>query len=157
MSKSKKNTNKQKEQDTSNKNELVKDDELKTNKIESDGIIPDEILETIPIEERGKVVSIIKKSMISSVSKRTNPIAEKITPEHITTLIENSSVVDKRDRTERKSERNYNLILIIIGLVFVSFLVIFLQKNINLLITIITAILSFIGGFGFGKSQKNKD
>lgn len=119
-------------------------------------IIPEEVLEAIPEEDRGKVVSIIRQSMFSGITRRTNPIADKITPEHITTLIRNSDESDKRDRFERKSERSYNLILIMIGLAFIGFLIVFLQSNMNLLITIITAILSFIGGFGFGKSQ-NKD
>lgn len=119
-------------------------------------IIPEEVLEAIPEEDRGKVVSIIRQSMFSGITRRTNPIADKITPEHITTLIRNSDESDKRDRFERKSERSYNLILIMIGLAFIGFLIVFLQSNMNLLITIITVILSFIGGFGFGKSQ-NKD
>jgi len=121
------------------------------------GVIPDEVLDAIPEEDRGKVFSIIKQSMFSEITRRSNPIAEKITPEHITTLISNSDKTDIRDRDERKSEKNYNLILIIIGLVFIGFLIVFLQKNMNLLITIITAILSFIGGFGFGKSQHKDD
>ncbi|MGB0949100.1 MAG: hypothetical protein ACPGU0_03210 [Marinirhabdus sp.] len=116
--------------------------------------IPEEILDAIPAEDRGKFVSIMQQSMFASISRRKNPLTEKITTEHITTLISNSDKNDKRDRQERKSERNYNLILILIGLVFIGFLVVFLQTNIDLLITVITAILSFIGGFGFGKSAK---
>ncbi|NLP59395.1 YrzE family protein [Lutibacter sp. B1] len=135
----------------------IEKEEIKSEKtnIDSEGIIPDEILEAIPEEERGKVVSIIKQSMFSGISRRSNPIADKITPDHITTLISNSDENDKRDRVERKSERNYNLILIVIGLLFIGFLIVYLQSNLSLLITIITAILSFIGGFGFGKSQKS--
>ena len=137
----------------------IEKEEIKSEKtnIDSEGIIPDEILEAIPEEERGKVVSIIKQSMFSGISRRSNPIADKITPDHITTLISNSDENDKRDRVERKSERNYNLILIVIGLLFIGFLIVYLQSNLSLLITIITAILSFIGGFGFGKSQKSSE
>lgn len=139
-------------------NETVeKTEKTKTSKDSSDlGIIPDDVLEAIPEEERGKVVSIIKQSMFSGISRRSNPIADKITPDHITTLINNSDESDKRDRSERKSERNYNLILVLIGIVFIGFLIVFLHSDMNLLITIITAILSFVGGFGFGKSQKKK-
>jgi len=35
--------------------------------------IPDEILESIPVEDRGKIVSIIKQSMFSGVMRRGNP------------------------------------------------------------------------------------
>ena len=120
-------------------------------------IIPEELLQSIPVEERGKMVSIIKQSMFSGVVKRNNPISEKITEEHITKLIENSDEQDKRDRKERNVDKYFSLILIIIALVFVGFLIVFLQSNEKLLITIITAIFSFIGGFGLGKSLKKQD
>lgn len=76
-------------------------------------VIPEEILDAIPEEERGKVASIIKETMISGVMRRSNPIADKITTEHITQLISKSDNYDKRDRDERKSERNYNLFLVL--------------------------------------------
>ncbi len=95
--------------------------------------------------------------MVSGVMRRSNPIADKITTEHITQLISKSDVQDKRDREERKGERNYNLYLIVIGLVFVGFLIVFLQKNEDLLIKIVIAIISFVGGFGFGQSRKKKE
>lgn len=136
--------------------DLEKKSNAESNKSASEDIIPDEILEAIPEEERGKFAGIIRQTMISGVMKRSNPIAEKITSEHITQLITKSDDQDKRDRDERKGERNYNLILIIIALVFVGFLIVFLQKNEDLLVKVIIGIISFIGGFGFGKSKKNK-
>ncbi len=125
--------------------------------LNSEGIIPNEILESIPEEDRGRVSSIIKQTMVSGVMRRGNPIADKITTEHITQLISKSDELDKRDREERKGERKYNLLLILIGLIFVGFLIIFLQSNENLLIKIVIGIISFIGGFGFGQSRIKKD
>lgn len=72
----------------------------------TEGIIPEEILKVIPEEDRGRVASIIKETMISGVMRRSNPIADKITTEHITQLISKSDDQDKRDREERKGERN---------------------------------------------------
>ena len=92
--------------------------------------------------------------MISGVMRGNNPIAEKITSDHISDLIKKSDDHDIRDREERKGERNYNLLLIIIGLVFIGFLIVFLQSNEDLLIKIVIGIISFIGGFGFGKTVK---
>lgn len=132
----------------------VEDSEDK--RTESEQIIPDEILEAIPEEDRGKVAGIIRQTMISGVMRRSNPIADKITSDHITQLISKSDEQDIRDRTERKGERNYNLILIIIALVFIGFLIIFLQSNEDLLIKIVIGIISFVGGFGFGQSRKYK-
>ncbi len=134
----------------------AKNESLKSSDSQNE-IIPEEILEAIPEEDRGKVASIIKQTMISGVMRRSNPIAEKITPEHITQIITKSDNQDIRDRSERKSERNYNLVLIVIGLVFIGFLIVFLQDNEDLLIKIVIGIISFIGGFGFGQSKKKKE
>lgn len=95
--------------------------------------------------------------MISGVMKRNNPLADKITTDHITQIISKSDEQDKRDREERKGERNYNLILIVIGLFFIGFLIVFLQANEDLLIKIVIGIISFVGGFGFGQSRKKKE
>ncbi len=145
--------------DDKNKNEDRELDEPsdKREDSSSDEIIPEEVLDAIPEEDRGKVASIIKQTMISGVMRRSNPIAEKITPEHISQIISKSDDQDKRDRQERKGERNYNLLLIVIALLFVGFLIVFLQSNEDLLLKIVIGIISFVGGFGFGQSRKKKE
>lgn len=139
---------------TNQEDELKKDEQEKSL---SEEIIPEEILDAIPEEDRGRVASIIKQTMVSGVMRRSNPIADKITTEHITQLISRSDDHDKRDRKERKGERNYNLLLVIIGLVFIGFLIVFLQQNEDLLIKIVIGIISFVGGFGFGQTRKKKE
>jgi hypothetical protein len=133
-----------------------KENDKKSSPDNSESIIPDEILEAIPEEDRGRVASIIQQTMISGVMRRSNPIAEKITPEHITDIIDKSDKQDIRDREDRKSDKRYNLTLIILGLIFIGFLIVFLQSNEELLIKIIIGIVSFLGGFGFGRSGKLK-
>jgi hypothetical protein len=71
----------------------------------SNVFIPDEVLEAIPLEERGRVIRIMKQSMFSGVMRSGNPISEKITTEHITKLIDKSDNQDIRDREERKGQR----------------------------------------------------
>ena len=116
-------------------------------------IIPDDLLEAIPIEDRGRFKNVITKMMFSGVMKRGNPISEKITSEHISRLIENSNIQDERDRKERKSDKNYKIIFLLIGLFFLAFLIFFLKDDKELLYKIIIAVFSFIGGFGLGKQQ----
>jgi len=146
-----------------NKKDKNESSELANNPMEStkidigEEIIPQEILESIPAENRGKVVSIIKQSIFSGVMRRGNPISEKITEEHISKLIEKSDNQDLRDREERKSQRNYNLILIIIGLFFLGFLIVYLKEDKELLYKIIIAIISFVGGFGVGRTSFKKE
>lgn len=119
-------------------------------------IIPNEILDAIPEEDRGRVAGIIRQTMISGVMKRSNPIADKITTEHITELISKSDQRDQRDRKERVTDKYYNIALILIALIFIGFLIVFLQSNEDLLIKVVIGIVSFIGGFGFGKTKTSK-
>jgi len=123
----------------------------------TDNLIPDDILESIPVEDRGKVISIIKQSMFSGIMRRGNPISEKITEEHITKLIDKSDNQDVRDREERRSQRNYNLILLFSGLIFLGFLIVFLKDDKELLYKIIIAIISFVGGFGIGRTMTKRE
>lgn len=122
-----------------------------------DGIIPKEILESIPVEDRGKFISVFQQSMFSDVMSRSNPISEKITSEHITKLIDNADNQDIRDRAEIRSQRYYNLIIFIIGLIFLGFLIVFLKDDKDLLYKIIIAIISFVGGFGIGRTKHKKE
>lgn len=139
-------------------NPVVSEQPLPGNSQDPDlNMIPDEILESIPVEERGKVVSIFKQSMISGIMRRSNPIADKITPEHISKLIENSDEQDKRDRVERKGQQNYTLFLLITSLIFLGFLIVFLKNEQELLVKILLSIISFLGGFGLGKSRIKKE
>lgn len=147
-----------KEHKKENSESAKKSAENQSNKSElNEELIPEEILEAIPAEDRGKVVSIIKQSMFSGVMRRGNPISEKITEEHITKLIEKSDNQDVRDREERKSQRNYNLLLLIIGLVFLGFLIVYLKEDKELLYKIIIAIISFVGGFGIGRTMSKSE
>lgn len=120
-------------------------------------LIPEEILKDIPINERGKFAAIIKHTMFSGILRPRSPLSEKITSEHISEIIKRSDEQDKRDREEREKERRYNLLILIIALVFIGFLIVYLNKNENLLIKIIIGLVSFIGGYGFGKTKQKKE
>jgi len=123
-------------------------------KIGTSKVIPNEVLETIPDEERGRLFSIMKETMISSFMSNTDPIAEKITAEHISKVLDNANIQDERDRKERKSEKNYQIVYLLIGLAFIGFLIVYLKDDTELLYKIIIAIISFVGGFGVGKIRK---
>ncbi len=122
-----------------------------------ENIIPEEILKDIPTSERGKIAAIIKHTMVSGILSPQNPLSEKITSEHISEIIRRSDEQDIRDREERERERKYNLLVLIIALLFIAFLVIYLNKNEDLLVKIIIGMVSFIGGYGFGKTKQKAD
>jgi len=120
-----------------------------SNSDEEDSIIPDEILESIPKEDR----QMISRSLsIMGGMDMTSPIAKKITPEHIGVLINNSEKQDVRDSNDRNWKRGYHLVIMIFALGFVSFLVYLFKDNQAVLVPLITGILAFLGGLGVGKS-----
>lgn len=57
-----------------------------------------------------------------------DPVREKITPEHITKIIDNSDKQDERERKERFNQRIFNILIIVI----IIFLIFFLQSRIIL-------------------------
>lgn len=120
-----------------------------------DDLLPNEILESIPPEERGSLINVMLRSYSSGISSNFSPYSEKITSEHLTKIIENSDSQDKRDRLERKSERIYNLLLVIVGVLGIGTIIIIFKDDKDTLITIIGILLGFLGGFGFGKTKRN--
>ena len=124
-------------------------------KMEDAKAAQNEILDAVPCEERGRLISIMRESMFAGFMSSNDPISEKITTEHISKVLENTENQDKKDREERKSEKNYQIIFLLIGLAFIGFLIIFLKDDKDLLYKIIIAIISFIGGFGMGKIKKS--
>ncbi len=145
--------NEHKQHDISSNNEHDKDI-IGSNEISPESIIPEEILKDLPVNERGKIAAIIKHTMVSGFLRSQSPISEKITSEHISEIIKRSDEQDKRDREEFEKERKYNLLILIIALVFIAFLIVYLNKKEDLLIKIIIGLVSFIGGYGFGKTKQ---
>ena len=136
-----------------------KPQETESKRPQEEAINDFEILKDLPEEKREKVVTMMKESMsFMGVMNQQHPLMEKITSEHITDLIKNSDVEDQRDRQERKTERNFNLAILIIVLVIVIGLIIYLveKQEKSLLDSIIGAILGFGGGFGVGKYTKKR-
>ena len=128
-------------------NELVKSQEE-----DNGGIIRNELLEAVSDKDREKLITIIQETMFASVTKNSNSLTEKLTPEHITSIINNSDTHDKRDRDERKGQRKHHLLIFILSLAFLAFIIVFLKDDKELLYKIIIAIISFLGGVGIGKS-----
>ena len=77
-------------------------------------------------------------------------VAEKLTPEHISMMIQASAEDDKNARIGERRQQTFTFLYILLGLAFVVFLVIFLKDNPDLMFRIITAVVSFIGGLGTG-------
>ena len=80
-----------------------------------------------------------------------SPFLEKVTPEHVTQVIESNDMETKLTIEDRQKCRYFNVVYIILGLVALGFLVLTLQgSNPDLLEKLITIVLSFVGGMGAG-------
>jgi len=97
---------------------------------------------------------LIKRSI--SVTRHASPLGDKVTSDHITKLIDNSDSQDKRDRVERRCQRNYNLLILVIVLAFIIFHVVYFKDDKEILIPLVTSILSFVAGTGFGVGLSKK-
>lgn len=119
----------------------------------------DEILDALPQEQR----RIIERTMVSSVAMITksspeSEIANKITSEHITKMLENQEkAMDYSFKDEKYKNIFYGVIIFI--LLASTLCIILLLKDLpdtmeRVLTVLITAVISGLGGYGIGKGNK---
>jgi hypothetical protein len=84
--------------------------------------------------------------MVSSMDK----VADKLNPEHITTIIDNAEKEDVRKYNAFKMGKIIGLIIFLICIAF-SFSLLYIFKDSPHFPTILTGIFSFLGGLGVGK------
>lgn len=125
------------------------DDALNNEAIEE--VFPKEFLEAIPEEDRGRVKAVISQMMISSNVRPRNPLLNKITSEHITSILSNSNQQDERRWTDKNWDRLYKGVIFSISMVVVLVVIYVLRDNQEALKIVMTALLSFGAGFGVGK------
>jgi hypothetical protein len=101
-------------------------------------------------------VQMLGMSMGINIQDPNADIIDKITPEHIEMMIKASVEDDKAKNSERKRGQILNLAYLGIGLAFVSFLVVFLRSDQNLMLQVISLVVSFIGGMGAGISLSKR-
>lgn len=122
----------------------------------SDSRKPDETLAHLPHKEKKELIQTITR--FSGIFPPQHPIADKITPDHISALLQNTDTCDQRDREERQQERNYNfkvLVTVILSTILVCGLFIW-TKQTDFLKYFIGALFGFGGGFGVGKFYKKE-
>lgn len=91
--------------------------------------------------------------MMSISGPLPHPLMEKITPEHVSKIIESGDKENERAFQEQREGRHQNLIIFIITVVGLLALIVFLviMKENGLLLNLVIAILGFAGGIGVGK------
>src|SRR4051812_39451950 len=81
-------------------------DKESENDKDNEPVIPEEFLNELPPKDRKDFIQSFTR--ISGIFPPQNPLAKKITSEHISELLKISDASDQRDRQERCNERNHN-------------------------------------------------
>lgn len=120
---------------------------------DSDSSAPSEMLDKIPAGQRSTFVRSISSSFAQFIAPAINPIFEKVTSAHISTIIENAENERVRENEADKSRRLYQFAYFLIGLLAIIGLVVFftLTDNRDLIAAIITGALGFLGGLAAGR------
>lgn len=114
------------------------------------------IIEKLPPEEKKLITESFQLTMGSFSSSPITPIIKKLTPEHITKIIDSSDESDRRQYRFALWSRGYMTLYILIGIGLFIFLTIYLSKNqTDLYKSIIEVLVAFLGGFGVGTAYKS--
>jgi hypothetical protein len=140
------------------KENMLPDENKKEEKLDEKEItIPEEVLEKIPKEARSEFKRTLS-TMISAayMGPAPHPFTKKLTGEHITKIIDNVEKDEQRQFEYSKGERKMSLTIFFGILIPVTGLIIFftLLNKVEILVPLISAIIAFGGGYGFGKSRK---
>ena len=124
-----------------------------TGEIPASEVIPPEIASELPREMR---------QMIGVFAGHANPIAEKVTLEHISQLLSHSEADAKRTHESAKHARwERVLYAALIAAIFVFLLIFLGERDLDLLIDILsylgTAVVSFLGGLGWRNWGQGKE
>jgi hypothetical protein len=137
--------------DIQKENGNTKNGHEEENNKDGEPVIPEELLNELPPKDRKEFIQSVTR--ISGIFPQQNPLAKKITSEHISELLKISDASDQRDHQERSNERNYNfkvLVTVLIAIFLICVLFIWAKQE-EFLKYIIGAIIGFGGGFGVGK------
>lgn len=110
--------------------------------------IPEEVLERMPppVQE-----SIRETFGVITSGSMGNPIARKVTSEHVTKLIDNSEAESKRDFESETASRRYGMAYVLIAILsFFAFAVLFAESQPELFRQAMAFLATFAAGFAGG-------
>lgn len=115
-------------------------------------------IEKLPPDIQREII--LMMSSHRQVGAAPNPIAGKISGEHIGKLIDYSEKDSERGFKDGISDRRYSLVYFVLSLGFLAFLIVFLsQVDKALLLDVLKVLVGFLGGLGlgaYGMSRKKK-
>ena len=146
------------EQDLSLRENTVKDDLDNSEIAATESSIPKEIddaLNSIPDKEQARVARSIMSMQFGAISATPeNAISKKITSEHITQYLTDSSIAMKECFKERRDDKIFKGFALLVTLIFVVILIVLLKDKPSILEKIIYTIgglvAGCVGGYGYG-------
>lgn len=115
---------------------------------EIESVVPVEVLEKLPPTLRSQVSAFFASGQLQ------HPVLKHMTPAHLTDMISHVKDEGKRDFISRMAGQGVLFAIVVIALAFIIILVMLLKDSKDLLTTIITALLTFVGGLGLGKAWR---
>jgi hypothetical protein len=111
-----------------------------------------ELLKEAPPEVRKTFMGfMMRTSMGRSFPHPLYPLFDKFTSQHVDTFLKYNEEENIRDFKFASQSRWFHLVYVILGLLFLLFLIIYLMpSNKDLLINLIAILMALAGGFGFG-------
>ena len=110
-------------------------------------------------EEGKQTIEMLLQHQMSQMSIiEQNPVADKISEEHISDYLAGSKENMKLSYEDKKQTRNFMLIVMLMGLLSLIIVVFILKQMPETLDKVITAVISglsgALGGYGIGKKQQ---
>jgi len=113
--------------------------------------LDDEALKKVPPE----ILKIIEHRMLLlKYGPAPNPVAEKITENHITKILDNTAEENKRRARDKTQSRIFKFAAAVLAAGLFVFLTVFLKPDRDLYVEIIQLPAIFAGGFGAGYGVK---
>ncbi len=108
-------------------------------------VVPQEVLDKLPPEVKQQITLMMSHQRIGLPAP--NPLAAKITSEHIGTILENS----ERDSKREFDSKWFSLAYVICALGFLVFVFLYLPTvDKELFVEVLKLLLTFLGGLGTG-------
>ncbi len=119
-----------------------------------------EVMDKLPPELRAIITMQMQQSY--RFGSLPNPLTDKISPEHITKVIDNNAQESKQRYNDQNYARIYHIVVVIVFLTFGVFIIQALaDKNPQLVQSIFQIaaglVAGGIGGYGFGVKHRNRD
>jgi hypothetical protein len=115
------------------------------------------VLEGLPSDTMREIRSVMSMSM----GRMSHPIVEKLTPEHITTILQHGNEQDGRDFQSAGYIRRYFFLTLVLFVVLFVFLTVYFvgQGKVDLYFKVLsyfgTFVAGLLGGFGGGSIVKD--